>query len=544
MSLRKNTVVPLEIESLSSDGNGVGRVDGQAVFVPGCAVGDRIQARIVKDCGRYAFAIVDELLQAGPGRVEPDCPVCGPCGGCCFRHLDYAAECRAKEGFVQDAFTRIGGFDLTVEPILPAPSPLRYRNKVQLPVGTGPDGHLTTGFYAGRSHRIVPCSDCLLQPEWMDQAAQKACRLLEQAGASAYDETTGKGLVRHLFLRQGWHSGQRLLCFVINGDALPREKDIAAALAEEFSLTTILVNRNTANTNVILGRSTRTLLGPGRIEDTLAGVPIRMGIHEFYQVNTPAAEQLYAVARQYAALRPEDRLLDVYCGMGTIGLSMYADCARLTGIEVVPQSVDSAREVAARMGADRAEFFCMDAGQAAEKLARQEGYKPDVIVLDPPRKGCDAATLDAVVQMSPRTLVMVSCNPATAARDARTLAEKGYQPRRVQPVDLFPRTKHVETVVLLSKLNTKQHIEVELNLDELDLTAAESKATYEEIREYVLEHTGLKVSHLYIAQVKQKYGIIERENYNKPKSENSRQPKCPPEKEAAITEALKHFGMI
>ena len=451
MSLQKNTVLPLRIESLSSDGNGVGRVDGQAVFVPGCAVGDEIRARIVKDCGRYAFAIVEELCRPGSGRVTPDCPVCVPCGGCCFRHLDYATECRAKEGFVRDAFARIGGVDLSVEPILPAPSPLRYRNKVQLPVGVGPNGHLTTGFYAGRSHRIVPCADCLLQPEWMNQAAQEACRLLQNAGVTAYDESSGKGLIRHLFLREGWHSGQRLLCFVINGDSLPGEADIAARLAEAFSLTTVLVNRNTANTNVILGRKTRTLLGPGSIEDTLAGVPIRMGVHEFYQVNTPAAEQLYAVAREYAGLRPEDNLLDVYCGMGTIGLSMHGDCARLTGIEVVPQSVESAREVAARMGADRAEFFCMDAGQAAERLAGQTGYTPDVIVLDPPRKGCDSVTLNAVVRMAPRTLVMVSCNPATAARDVRALAEQGYRPRRIQPVDLFPRTKHVETIVLLQR---------------------------------------------------------------------------------------------
>lgn len=451
MPLQKNQILPLTIESLSSDGNGVGRAEGQAVFVPGCAVGDRIQARIVKDCGRYAFGIVEKLEQPGPGRVEPDCPVCGPCGGCCFRHLDYAAECQAKEGFVQDAFARIGGFALTVEPILPAPSPLRYRNKVQLPVGTGPDGRLTTGFFAGRSHRIVPCADCLLQPEWMDRAAAAACRLLEAAGAAAYDETTGKGLVRHLFLRQGWHSGQRLLCFVVNGERLPREAQIAAALAEEFDLTTVLLNRNTARTNVILGKQTRTLLGPGYVEDTLAGVPIQMGVHEFYQVNTPAAEQLYAVARRFAGLRPGDRLLDVYCGMGTIGLSMYADCARLVGVEVVPQSVEAARQVAARMGADRAEFFCMDAGQAAGQLARQAEFSPDVIVLDPPRKGCDAATLNAVVQMAPRTIVMVSCNPATAARDVRTLADQGYWPRHVQPVDLFPRTKHVECVIQMTK---------------------------------------------------------------------------------------------
>ena len=306
-----------------------------------------------------------------------------------------------------------------------------------------------------------------------------------------------------------------------------------------------MINENTARTNVILGRTTRTVLGPGTIEDTLAEVSLRMGVHEFYQVNTPAAEVLYAKARAYAALQPDDFLLDLYCGMGTIGLSMLPDCGRLLGVEIIPQAVEGAKATAARLGlpAEKADFRCQDAGAAAAQLAA-EGAHPDVIVVDPPRKGCDIATLQAIEQMAPRTVIMVSCNAATAARDTRWLTEHGYRAIEVQPVDLFPRTRHVETVCLLSKLNAKQHIEVEVKMDELDLTAAESKATYEEIREYVLEHTGLKVSHLYIAQVKQKYGIIERENYNKPKSENAKQPQCPPEKEKAIKEALKHFGMI
>ena len=306
-----------------------------------------------------------------------------------------------------------------------------------------------------------------------------------------------------------------------------------------------MVNRNSERTNVILGRRTRIVLGSGVIEDTLAGVPLRMGVHEFYQVNTPAAEVLYAKAREYAGLKPDDFLLDLYCGMGTIGLSMLADCKRLVGVEVVPQAVEGAKETAAWLGldADRADFRCQDAGAAAAQLAA-EGARPDVIVVDPPRKGCDEATLTAIAEMAPRTVVMVSCNAATAARDAKWLTEHGYKAVEVQPVDLFPRTKHVETVCLLSKLNAKQHIEVDIHMDELDLTDAEKKATYSEIKEYVLEHTGLKVSSLYIAQVKQKCGIIERENYNKPKSDDAKQPQCPPDKEKAIKEALKHFGMI
>ena len=351
--------------------------------------------------------------------------------------------------------------------------------------------------------------------------------------------------MRHWYMRQGWHSGQRLLCFVVNGNGLPNEAEICRTLQQEFQLTTVLINRNTARTNVILGRDTRTVLGPGVIEDTLAGVPIQMGVHEFYQVNTPAAELLYAKAKEFARLQPDDFLLDLYCGMGTIGLSMKPHCRRLVGGEVVPQAVEGAKTVAAHLGLppEEADFYCMDAGEAATRLA-SEGAHPDVIVVDPPRKGCDNATLTAIVQMAPRTLVMVSCNPSTAARDAKFLCEQGYTLEKVQPVDLFPRTRHVEAVLLLTKLNVERHIKVDVNMEELDVTAAESKATYNEIQDYVWEHHQLKVSNLYIAQVKQKYGIIERENYNKPKSENAKQPKCPKEKEDAIVEALRHFQMI
>ena len=284
----------------------------------------------------------------------------------------------------------------------------------------------------------------------MNALAARACALLEENGITAYNEETHTGRVRHLYMRQGWHSGQRLLCFVVNGNGLPNEAEICEALQKEFDLTTILINRNNARTNVILGAKTRVALGPGYIEDTLSGVSLRMGVHEFYQVNTPAAEALYAKAREFAALTPDDFLLDLYCGMGTIGLSMLPDCRRLVGVEVVPQAVDGAKETAARLGlaADKADFRCQDAGAAAAQLAA-EGARPDVIVVDPPRKGCDEATLTAIAAMAPRTVVMVSCNAATAARDTRWLVEHGYKAEEVQPVDLFPRTKHVECVVKL-----------------------------------------------------------------------------------------------
>ena len=548
MPLQKNQILTLRIERLSSDGSGVAHsADGETVFVPGTAPGDEARVRIVKDCGRYAFGILDELLTPSPDRVPVDCPVAGPCGGCSLRHLDYAAELRAKQESVLDAFRRIGGLEVPVLDILPSPEVDRYRNKVQFPVGVDKNGAPCIGFYAGRTHRIVPCPDCKLQPGVLNEIGNALCAFFAQQGIRPYDEQSGKGLVRHIFLRRGAHSGQIMVCLVCTRAKLPHAEQLCTALREQFpAISTILLNVNAKNTNVILGSENHILYGPGYIEDTLCGVPVRLGPLSFYQVNTLAAERLYGVAAQYAQLTPDDTLLDLYCGMGTIGLSMADQCRGLIGVEIVPEAIESAKANAARMGeavAAKSRFFCADAGQAATQLAA-EGLHPDIVMLDPPRKGCDEATLSAVVRMAPRRVVYVSCNPATAARDAAWLKKNGYHAEKVQPVDLFPRTKHVESVLLLTKLHVERHIEVDVSMDELDVTAAESKATYNEIRDYVWEHHQLKVSNLYIAQVKQKHGIIERENYHKAKNENAKRPQCPKEKEDAIVEALKHFQMI
>ena len=548
MPLQKNQLLTLRIERLSNDGSGVAHSsEGEAVFVPGTAPGDEAQVRIVKDCGRYAFGILDKLLTPSPDRIPVDCAVAGPCGGRSLRHLDYAAELRAKQESVADAFRRIGGLDVPVLDALPSPEVDRYRNKVQFPVGRDKDGAPCIGFYAGRTHRIVPCPDCKLQPGILNDIGNTLCAFFAAHGIQPYDEERGKGLVRHIFLRRGAHSGQIMVCLVCTRPKLPHSDELVALLREKFrDIATILINVNAKKTNVILGEESVTLYGPGCIEDTLCGVPVRLGPLSFYQVNTLAAERLYGVAAEYAQLEPDDVLLDLYCGMGTIGLSMAGHCRELIGVEIIPEAIDSAKANAARMGdavAAKSRFFCADAGEAAARLAA-EGLRPDVIMLDPPRKGCDETTLSAVVQMSPRRVVYVSCNPSTAARDAAWLGQHGYRAEKVQPVDLFPRTKHVEAVLLLTKLNVERHIEVDVSMDELDVTATESKATYNEIRDYVWEHHQLKISNLYIAQVKQKYGIIERENYHKAKNENAKQPQCPKEKADAIVEALKHFQMI
>lgn len=451
MSLHKNQIIPLSIESLSSDGSGVGHFEGQAVFVPASAPGDQLRVRIVKDRKSYAFGIIETLEEPSSQRIPVDCPVARPCGGCCYRHIAYAAELQAKEQAVTDAFARIGGFSLPILSILPSPEKDRYRNKVQFPLTVNRNGRILPGFFAGRTHSVVPCEDCLLQPQILNRIARAVCRLLEKYSVTVYDEKLHAGLVRHIFLRRGYHSKQIMLCLVVNGRTLPHAEEICAELCREFpSITTILLNSNQQKTNVILGRESIVLTGSGVIEDTLCGVPIRLGPLSFYQVNTAAAEQLYAVARQFAALQPADLLLDLYCGMGTIGLSMAADCRELIGVEIVEEAVQSARRNAADMGIENARFLCGDAGQASVRLAEEE-LRPDVIVLDPPRKGCDLDTLCSVVKMSPRRVVMVSCNPSTAARDARFLADNGYQLQKIQPVDLFPRTKHVECVSQFTK---------------------------------------------------------------------------------------------
>lgn len=450
--LKKNQSVPLTIDNLSNDGNGVGRYDGMAVFVPFSAAGDVLQVKIVKVCKSHAFGLIEKVLSRGAGHIpQSDCEFFKKCGGCQFRHLTYQTELTAKEGFVADSMRRLGGITLPVLPILPSPDENRYRNKVQYPL-TMENGKIKAGFYAGRSHRVISCADCLLQPSLLNEITLAICSLLDELHISAYDEESHRGLVRHIYLRHGIHTGEVLVCLVVNSSSLPHAKEFCQRLCSRFScIKSIILNENTRSTNVILGPRCETLYGTGFIRDTLCDVPIRLDALSFYQVNTLGAEQLYRAAARLADLQEGDVLLDLYCGMGTIGLSMAKKAKQLIGVEIIPEAIENAKRSAKEMGlADKCRFFASDAGKAAATLA-EEGLAPDVIILDPPRKGCDQITLDAVCTMSPQRIVMVSCNPATAARDTKILAEKGYTVRTIQPVDMFPRTKHVETVVLLSK---------------------------------------------------------------------------------------------
>ncbi len=451
--MQKNDIVTIEIESLSNDGSGVGRLNGMAVFVPYSAPGDRLAVRLVKLAKTHAFGRIEQILSPGRERVAPLCPAFGRCGGCDLCHLEYAAQLEAKRRFVRDALTRLGGLELEVNETVASPSASRYRNKVQYPVTTGAGGEISFGYFAKRSHRVVPCADCRLQPALLNKIAARACALFTERGLTAYDEGSRSGLVRHLLLRRSGKTGEVMLCVVLNGQGFAGEKEFAQRISADFpEIGSVVVNRNSTPGNVILGPHYRTVWGSGLLGDEICGVPVRLSPPSFFQINTPAAELLYERAAALADPAPGDTLLDLYCGAGTIGLSVARRFAlrRLIGVEAVPDAVRDARGNAAALGLGNCEFLLADAGAAASTLAAR-GQHVDIAVVDPPRKGCSGETLAALAAMAPKRIVMISCNPATLARDLRALCALGYRPGAVTPVDLFPNTAHCEAIVALQR---------------------------------------------------------------------------------------------
>ena len=560
--MKKNDVFTVTIEDMGEDGAGIGKTDGYTWFIKDALIGDVIQASVMKMKKNYGFARLVKILEPAPGRVEPRCPVARACGGCQLQELDYREQLRFKERKVYNHLKRIGGMDrlflpedrekaagvldaVVMEPIIGMEDPWRYRNKAQYPVGLGKDGPLTAGFYAGRTHSLIPAPglDCFLGCQENKELLKIILDFMKEYKIKPYDEAAHQGLVRHVLLRKGFSSGGLMVCLVINGEELPHGGELAERL-REAGVSSVSYSVNMERTNVIMGTRIVNLYGPGYITDTIGDIEYRISPLSFYQVNPVQTEKLYGTALEFADLSGGETVWDLYCGIGTISSFLAKKAGKVYGVEIIPQAIEDARENARRNGIENVEFFVGKAEEVLPEQYERNHVHADVIVVDPPRKGCDPVCLETILKMAPERVVYVSCDSATLARDVKFLEENGYRAMRVRPVDMFPMGGHVETVCLLSKLNTKQHIEVEIKMDELDLTAAESKATYEEIKAYVLEHSGMKVSSLYIAQVKQKCGIIERENYNKPKSEDAKQPQCPPEKEKAIMEALKHFGMI
>lgn len=534
--MKKNELWTGRCENYTHDGMGVIKKDGFPYFVKGLLKGEKALIRTIKLKKTYGFGKLEELLDESPARAIPPCPLAGRCGGCQLQHMSYPEQLAFKRQKVQDVITRIAKLDLEVLPVIGMETPYFYRNKAQVPVGIV-KGQTVSGFYRINSNDIVDMEECCIQSHLINKVYGTIRAHLQE------DQQLAEQL-RHVLIKHAFSRDEIMVVLITREMKSAGCKHLAETLmAAHPQIKGIVQNINQRKDNVILGEKEILLAGRPYIEDEIDGLTFRISSKSFYQVNPIQTRVLYEQALACCELSGNEQVLDLYCGVGTISMFLARHAAKVTGIEIVPDAIRNAKENAARNAFDNLEFICSDAAAYADRLAA-EGNKPDVICVDPPRKGCAKSVLEDIARMAPQRIVYVSCDPGTLARDLRILDELGYETVSVQPVDMFPQTSGVETVCLLSKLNTKQHIEVELNLDEMDLTAAEKKATYQEIKDYVLEHSGLKVSSLYIAQVKQKCGVIERENYNKAKSEDAKQPKCPPGKEKAIMEALKYFGMV
>ena len=550
-ALEKNNIYTARIEGYSSEGLGIARIDGQVVFVHGAVRGELCRVLVMKVLKNAAFGKVTELLEPSPERREPDCPYYGRCGGCDFRHLSYREELWAKRQRVQDALTRLGGSDVEVEEILGAADPLYYRNKSQYPVSAG-----KVGFYRARTHDVVDIEHCLIQKPQADAAAAALRDYLRDFAVPSYDEKTGRGLLRHLYVRTN-RRGESLVCVLANGERLPHEEELVGRLRRAVpDCVGVVLGVNTRRGNTILGERYRTLWGADTLEDELCGLTFRLSVPSFYQVNRDQAEVLYRKAVEYAGLTGGELVVDLYCGAGTITQVMAGGAGRVIGAEIVPEAIEDARENACRNGIENVEFFCGDAAQLAADFAGR-GLRPDVICVDPPRKGLAPGVIAAAAQMAPQRVVYVSCDPGTLGRDVKRFAEYGYRVQRAAACDLFPGTRHVETVVLLShkKPDSVINVKVEFGegegkipLDNIEKRAESYKpkerVTYKMIKEYIEEKYGFKVHTAYIAEVKRDLGLP---MYDAPNAvEELKQPrKHPtPEKVEAIKDALKHFEII
>ena len=452
--MNKNDIYTAEITDLTNIGSGVCRIDGRVVFVPLTAIGDLCKIKILKVKDSYAYGKIEEILTPSPDRIPSDCPSFGKCGGCSFRHISYEAELAAKERFIKDAFTRTANLTPDFLPIIKNDHITRYRNKAQYPLGKDKEGQAVCGFYATNSHRIIPCDDCLLQPEIFSEITDHILTYIRTNKLSVYNEEENKGVLRHICLRKGHHSGEINVTIVARRN-IPELKKLSKGLMTKFpQIKGVVLNLNKKDTNVIMGEEEITLAGAPTIQDAMCQNTVTISPRSFYQVNTPMAERLYAVAKDFA--RPENKTVaDVYCGIGTIGLSLAKEAKRLIGVEIVDSAIQNARLNAVQNNITNADFYCSDADNAAEIITKA-GITPDVVILDPARKGCQKSVLHSIAALDPSSIVMISCNPATAARDCAELETLGYKTVKVQGVDLFSRTYHVECVSLIIKNNVQE----------------------------------------------------------------------------------------
>ena len=542
--MEKNQPVTVTIEDITENGEGIGKVDGYTLFIKDAVIGDVAEVKVTRAKKTYGYARLMKVLTPSPDRVEPLCPVAGPCGGCQLQAMSYESQLRFKQKKVQDHLERIGGFrGIEVPPVLGMERPFAYRNKAQYPVGRNKDGEIVMGFYAGRTHTIIPVERCLLGQQVNEQVLAVVRDWMVRCKIEPYEEETGRGMVRHVLIRAAKATGQVMVCLVVNAKKLPDADVLVEGLKSVPGVASVSYNVNRERSNVILGREVVTLWGEEYIVDAIGEVEYEISPLSFYQVNPEQTERLYGTALEFAGLTGDEVVWDLYCGIGTISLFLAKKAKMVYGVEIVPQAIENAKSNAERNGIRNVEFFVGKAEDVLPEMYEKENIHADVIVVDPPRKGCEGVLLETIVRMKPEKIVYVSCDSATLARDLRVLCDGGYEVRNVQPVDMFGMTVHVETVVLLSKLKSTTSIEVKIDLDEMDLSKAESKATYDEIKRYVLDKYGFKVSQLYIAQVKRKNGIIERENYNTGDGK-AKVPQVSLEKEKAIEDALRYFKMI
>ncbi len=587
--LKKDDQVTIEIEDIGTDGAGIGKADGYTLFVKDAVIGDIIKAKVIKAKKTYGYARLMEIITPSKDRVEPVCPVARQCGGCQIQQMSYSAQLKYKQKLVRDNLARIGGItDCEVLPVIGMENPFNYRNKAQYPVGRNKDGKVVIGFYAGRTHSIVDYTQCAIGAPENAQILEKIRTFINENNISVYDEQSHKGLIRHILIRTGKHTGQIMVCLIINGKTLPHADKLADCLKDISGMSSIMININKERTNVILGSECSVIWGNSYIEDSICGIMFRISPLSFFQVNPVQTEKLYRKALEYAELTGNETVWDLYCGIGTISLLMATKARKVYGVEIVPQAIEDAKNNALRNSLNNAEFFVGKAEEVVPRIYDEDMKKaenepvdskenskensglpdsasdesvmrinPDVVVVDPPRKGCDETLLDTIVKMNPKRIVYVSCDSATLARDLKYLAANGYEIDRVQPVDQFAHTVHVETVVLLSHKKPDGHINVKVEfgegegkvpLDNIAKRAEEYKpkerVTYKMIKEYIEAKYGFKVHTAYIAEVKRDLGLP---MYDAPNAvEELKQPRKHPtaEKVEAIKDALKHFEVI
>ena len=558
MEYRKNDIVTLKIEDCGIDGEGIGKADGFTVFVKDAVIGDTVRAKIMKAKKNYGYGRLEEIITPSPDRVEPKCQFARQCGGCQLQALSYEKQLEFKTSKVRGHLERIGGFtDIPMEKILGMDQPFHYRNKAQFPVGKSKDGRIITGFYAGRTHSIIENRDCALGVTRNKEVLDRVIAYMEKFHIQPYDENTGKGLVRHVLIRYGFFTDEMMVCLIINGEKLPGEEALVKSLCQIPETVSVMVNVNKKRNNVILGEKVRLLWGQPYITDKIGEISYQISPLSFFQVNPYQTGRLYGKALEYAQLSGNETVWDLYCGIGTISLFLAQKAKMVRGVEIIPAAIENAKENACLNGFDNTEFFVGKAEEVLPEQFARTGERADVIVVDPPRKGCDETLLSTIIKMQPDRVVYVSCDSATLARDLKYLCERGYELKKVCPVDMFPNTVSVETVVLLSHKKPDGHINVKVEFGEdegkvpLDNIAkrAESykpkeRVTYKMIKEYIEAKYGFKVHTAYIAEVKRDLGLP---MYDAPNAvEELKQPRKHPtaEKVEAIKDALKHFEVI